>query len=337
METAGAAALGGLGEGGKADLSGQPCRNCGVMVDRRHCPACGQLASSFHRPFLGLIVDSFSDAFAFDSRISRTLPLLLFRPGALTKHYIAGKRARYVPPFRLFLLSSLVFYLVGFTFLHQVSWLDDLVRADVTLADDELTEEQLAAIQAEIIAADGTINTERLIETIRETRRGPLGGDAETEANDGEAPDGPGPGSEELVIDRFEAIQANPKLFMSAIETWTPRLSLLLVPLTVLTFAILHVWRRRIYVYDHAIHALHVHSWMYISATCAMILSLVIGQWAVTLFFLIMPIYVTLSLRNAYGSNTIMSILRFFLLQVSWGIGIAFLVIGVLLTSAFTV
>ena len=107
LETVGLASIGGLSPGGKADLSGEPCRNCGEMVNQRHCPRCGQLAASFHRPFIALVWDSISDSFALDSRLSRTLPLLFFRPGLVTRRYVEGRRARYVPPFRLFLLSSL--------------------------------------------------------------------------------------------------------------------------------------------------------------------------------------------------------------------------------------
>lgn len=38
------------------------------------------------------------------------LPLLLFRPGQLTYDYVHGKRARYVPPVALFLLSVFMMF-----------------------------------------------------------------------------------------------------------------------------------------------------------------------------------------------------------------------------------
>jgi hypothetical protein len=47
----------------------------------------------------------------WDSRFWRTLLPLLLRPGFLTAEFIAGRRARYVPPFRLYLLISFVLFL----------------------------------------------------------------------------------------------------------------------------------------------------------------------------------------------------------------------------------
>ena len=94
LETVGLASIGGLSPGGKADLSGEPCRNCGEMVNQRHCPRCGQLAASFHRPFIALVWDSISDSFALDSRLSRTLPLLFFMPGLVNRRYVEGRRCR---------------------------------------------------------------------------------------------------------------------------------------------------------------------------------------------------------------------------------------------------
>lgn len=46
-----------------------------------------------------------------DSRLWRTLAALLFRPGYLTREFLAGRRARYLPPVRLYLVLSVTFFL----------------------------------------------------------------------------------------------------------------------------------------------------------------------------------------------------------------------------------
>lgn len=61
--------------------------------------------------------------FALDGRLLRTLPMLMLRPGRMTRQYIDGMRARFVPPFRLFLLTSVIFFLTVFTVLENQSWL----------------------------------------------------------------------------------------------------------------------------------------------------------------------------------------------------------------------
>jgi hypothetical protein len=80
-------------------------------VGDRYCPHCGQPQTDYHRS-LRAIVGELLDTFAgWDAKIPRTLLTLVRRPGALTAEYLAGRRARYVPPLRLYLTLSLVFFL----------------------------------------------------------------------------------------------------------------------------------------------------------------------------------------------------------------------------------
>lgn len=82
------------------------------MFDGRFCQECGQEATDLQRPVSGLVHDFLFDTFAFDARIWRTLPLLVTRPGALAAEYVAGRRARYVPPLRLYVFLSALFFAV---------------------------------------------------------------------------------------------------------------------------------------------------------------------------------------------------------------------------------
>lgn len=88
------------------------CANCGRSFQGRFCPDCGQEAIELRRPVSGLVHDFLSDTFAFDARIWRTLPLLVTRPGALAAEYVDGRRARYVPPLRLYVFVSALFFAV---------------------------------------------------------------------------------------------------------------------------------------------------------------------------------------------------------------------------------
>ena len=54
--------------------------------------------------------------FNFEGKIWRTLPMLAWRPGELTRRYIAGERARFVSPVALFLFTVfLMFAVLNFT------------------------------------------------------------------------------------------------------------------------------------------------------------------------------------------------------------------------------
>ncbi len=52
------------------------------------------------------------DVVAWDSRLWRTLLPLVFKPGYLTAEFIAGRKARYVAPYRLYLIISFILFLV---------------------------------------------------------------------------------------------------------------------------------------------------------------------------------------------------------------------------------
>lgn len=87
------------------------CENCHAKVQGMYCSQCGQSIESTLRYFWSVILHLLDDIFSFDSRASRTLFPLLFRPAFLTNEYIAGRRVHYVPPLRLYLFISIVFFL----------------------------------------------------------------------------------------------------------------------------------------------------------------------------------------------------------------------------------
>lgn len=88
------------------------CLNCDTQLHGEYCSACGQKAASIEVGLGEFVREAVDNLFSFDSRMWRTLRLLLFRPGHLTTEYWAGRRARYVSPLRLYLFVSFVAFLV---------------------------------------------------------------------------------------------------------------------------------------------------------------------------------------------------------------------------------
>jgi len=89
----------------------QSCENCHLPLSGPFCANCGQEADSKLKYFWVVIMHLLDDIFSFDSRASRTLFPLLTRPAFLTNEYFAGRRVHYVPPLRLYLFISIVFFL----------------------------------------------------------------------------------------------------------------------------------------------------------------------------------------------------------------------------------
>lgn len=89
------------------------CRNCGADAPGAFCPACGQ-ETTLQLPRAGTFLREAAGRYvAFDGRMWRTLFALAFRPGFLTREYLAGRRKRYVRPSRLVLVLAIVLFAVA--------------------------------------------------------------------------------------------------------------------------------------------------------------------------------------------------------------------------------
>ena len=93
------------------DTTKESCTNCHAPLEGPYCAQCGQEANSTLKYFWSVILHILDDIFSFDSRAKRTLIPLLFKPAFLTQEYFDGKRVLYVPPLRLYLFISIIFFL----------------------------------------------------------------------------------------------------------------------------------------------------------------------------------------------------------------------------------
>jgi len=89
------------------------CANCGAPLAGKYCSECGQ--RHLHQPvhhFWHFVSEALEDLTHADSRLWQTLRALLFRPGLLTQEFLEGHRVRYLPPVRLYLVVSLIFFIL---------------------------------------------------------------------------------------------------------------------------------------------------------------------------------------------------------------------------------
>lgn len=89
------------------------CKNCEEILEGKenYCSNCGQ--KNILKLNLKYIFSQFvEDIFNVDSKVFNTLKYLTIRPGYLTKEYIDGKRVSFVPPVRLYIVMSVVFFSV---------------------------------------------------------------------------------------------------------------------------------------------------------------------------------------------------------------------------------
>lgn len=122
LEAVGTAIEGGLIAKALEDENGDPvagdgdaCLNCGKPVSSNYCENCGQ-PLHVHRSIGALWHDILHGVLHFEGKFWRTLPLLAWKPGDLTRRYVGGERAKFISPMALFLFSIFMMFAV-FSFL----------------------------------------------------------------------------------------------------------------------------------------------------------------------------------------------------------------------------
>lgn len=111
----------------------RPCLNCGDPTPGNFCRSCGQRKLEIRVTLRRMLMEALDDQFSLNSALPRTLLSLFLRPGHLTREYMSGRIARYIPPFRLYLISSLLFFLVlSFGFAGGASGPSGIMRVDTT-------------------------------------------------------------------------------------------------------------------------------------------------------------------------------------------------------------
>ena len=136
------------------------CENCGATLHGEFCHACGQ---SMHDPIrhFGHAVEEFFEAFwHLDGRVFRTLRDL-WSPGRVAINYLAGHRARYIAPLRLFVILSVLTFFIGAAAIHvddsqiRITGIDGIETAGTVEEVERIRDQALAEIgQARIDAGN---------------------------------------------------------------------------------------------------------------------------------------------------------------------------------------
>lgn len=91
------------------------CLNCDAPLAGEYCEYCancGQRKTHRNPTFREFLGEAFRELFEWDGKIPATLRALLARPGLLTEDFLAGRRARWISPLRVYLICSVSYFLV---------------------------------------------------------------------------------------------------------------------------------------------------------------------------------------------------------------------------------
>lgn len=258
---------------GSGHTTERACLNCRTVLVGAYCHQCGQ-KGHVHRTLRAFGHDLLHGVLHFEGKIFLTLPKLLFKPGELTRRYIAGERARFVSPLALFLFSVFTMFAVMSLLGSPMDMVDKAQSSDSRAAiqqEQAKLEDRLRKLtQDRAAAAAAGGSTAALDRQIREGRIA-LGFMKEMTSPPAVAPAGQGQSrpaaseSEELnklrlqvgdpgsALDQaYRAAKQNPKLLIYKLQTNAYKFSWALIILSVPLMALLFLWRWRP-LYDHAV------------------------------------------------------------------------------------
>lgn len=293
------------------------CLNCGMRLEGNYCHACGQ-AGHVHRTLTSLWHDLAHGVFHFEGKVWRTLPLLIWRPGDLTRRYIAGERARFVSPLALFLfLVFLMFAVVTSVGSSIVGGLDAggaSPRADIERQIGKLEAESGAALPARREAI-----TQEL-EELRKARAFLKVGNEQVSVTTSWKP-----------LDKAIAKAiVNPALVVYKLQSNAYKFAWALIPLSVPFVWLMFAWKRQYRIYDHAVFVTYSLCFMMLLViTLTLLGALGLGEPVVPLAAtLVPPLHLYRQLKGAYGCSRRGALVRTILLTV---IGVAVLLLFLML------
>ena len=315
-----------------AELEPRTCLDCGAAVTGKHCEQCGQSSEVHVLSMREVAGDVTHSLLHLDSRVWRTLKLLVLKPGELTREFIAGRHQRYLPPFRLYLAISILFFalsalLPGTSLVHTDSSGNKVIapvvietREQAAVTAQSALDELPAEVRKELAAAG--VDARAIEETS-------AGSDPCT-----------------LNLPRIFGVDWNDSLKRACLKiradggaqlaerfaATAPKLMFLFLPLMA-AVALLFYWKpRRLYA-EHLVLFLHNHAFMFLLILVTQIVSAIaslklpfIGVLGFVnfLLFLYLLHYIYRSMRVVYGEGQLKTAFKFIALA-----SIYFLVLGI--------
>jgi hypothetical protein len=310
VEAVGAAVTAGLaasvvdGEKPHREAAHGACANCGAQLSGNYCATCGQPAH-VHRT-LGHMVEEFLHGLLhFDTRAWRTLPMLVFRPGTLTRDYIHGKRARYISPLAIFLLAVFTMFVV---FAFAGGGQAGVVEANHSGGGP------VVSVSTQTAKAGG--DPETVYEAIAKAVR-----DGDFVVNTGWAD------FDKKVMHKLE----NPELAVYKFQNAAYKFAFLLVPISLPFVWLLFFWKRGLTLFDHTVYILYSLSFV---SVLFIVISLM-ANWPpladfAPLLLLTIPVHAFFQMKGGYDLGWFSALWRTPVLMAFAGIGLLLFLVAIL-------
>lgn len=332
------------GEAASADASaGRPaqtpvCLSCGATSLGPFCVNCGQKNDDLRRSSFLLARDFFRDTFGFDSRMWRTLGLMAVAPGLVPSDYSHGRRSRYSPPVRLFLVVSFLFFLTLamtqtlFIAVEVTKKTPEEIVAERAAFEERVRRAGSAApeMQDELVVIDGQrldcgikFRTRFFVRTRDvEVDESAWRACAESmkaasianvvEAGGEEAAEGESMrqvlGVFDRVVNGLTRAVENPRAFNNEVNAWLPRVMFLMTPVLALLMA-LFIRGPGALLFDHLVLSLYSHAVGFAVVGTGIVAAQLGARYAAAVSAGLVAVYFLLAMKRAYGRGWVKTVI----------------------------
>lgn len=341
LATAGLAAKvidGDAGAGAQAQAA--TCANCKASLLGAYCHACGQTAH-VHRSILHMLEEGLHGVLHFDSKSWRTLPLLIARPGLLTRRYIDGQRVRYVSPLALFLFMMFLMFFVVSSVGDSTSTLNQATpeqrrdaRAQI-LAEVEAAKAQVAERTAELAKAtdpderrEAAANLEAarieertaaaVLSVFDKAARADANATTTLTAEELRALTGWDFGAKAAGV--LNDVSKNPEFVLYKLKNTAYKFSFMLIPISLPFLWLMFFWRRNVTAYDHLVFSMYSLSFMsLLFIVMALMSATEFTSRYISYLLFIPPLHMFIHLRETYALGAFSALWRTIALLASAG------------------
>ncbi len=295
-----------------------PCGNCAAPVLGKYCGQCGQSVDSHRRSVLHLLHDLLTDIISFDSRVLRTLRALFLQPGELPTAFREGRVQRYVPPIRLYLFVSLIFFL--FLSVTNIA----IVQLEVGPPTVHRADPGEPVDPDEAGVSSGNLDWKLHFFTRAMTARPQLPASVRQAIDRDKAfvAKSTNPDNTRRLIGMLETVASEPAAINKSLIDWIPRILFLLLPGFAAVLALFY-WRQRkdfLFV-DHLVFSLSIHSFMFATFLVAIALAQYLDRGRMFAAVLaVIWLYLILAMRRFYRQSWGSTVTKFVLVSTVYGV-----------------
>lgn len=322
------------------------CANCESPLYGQYCASCGQRARARMISLWEMVKEASEILTSLDSRLWRTLGMLLARPGRLTRDYLLGRRARYIPALRLFLgLSLLFFFLFSLDTRFSVATGDeegDDISFQLQIGDEETP----AATSGQTPADTGSV------ESTEEAQKPAAGGTEEEEpCADVQVswPEGMEWANQWLSSERLQTacrkiVADHGASFTRALLENIPVMMFIFVPLMAVVMKLLYPLTGRYYA-EHLLFLVHYHAFFYLLMSAGLVLGWVfdgerLSDWPAALLFafssVYIPVYLFRAMRVVYEQGRLLTTVKYLALGIAYFTSLLLLLVSTMTITAVT-